>query len=212
MNTKSVILLGATGLVGGACLKRLLDHDEFHKVIVFTRRPLLHQSSKLTSYLIDFNQPQSYDSLVIADCVICCLGTTMKKAGSKQKFYQVDFTYPYDIAKAALKNGAEQFVLVSALGADPQSLFFYNRTKGELEQAILHLGFKAVRIFRPSLLVGNRDEFRIGEEIGNYLSKFFNFIIPKRYKPTSVDKLVNAIIQEALNSQQDHRIIESHEI
>jgi uncharacterized protein YbjT (DUF2867 family) len=212
--TKSILLLGATGLVGGECLDQILAGDHFSQVTTLTRRPLprVRDDSRHVNHVIDFDEPESYRSRVTADIVICALGTTIKKAGSREMFRKVDFDYPYTLSRAALKKGAEHLLLVSAMGAAPGSRFFYNRVKGELEAAVSRLAFKNLSIFRPSLLKGNRREFRAGEEIGNFLAGALSFAIPKKWKPTPVTRLAAAIIRAAVDSRPGIRYYESDEI
>jgi len=127
-------------------------------------------------------------------------------------FRRVDFHYALELSKTALENGAGHLLLVSAKGAAPDSRVFYNRVKGELEDAISNLGFESLSIFRPSLLKGERREFRAGEEVGNFLAGAFSIVIPARWKPTPVDRLAEAILEAAIHNQPGHRIYESGEI
>ena len=162
---KTVLLLGATGLVGGHVLARLLRDDTCGRIVTLTRSPV-HGSeggAKLDARIVDFDNPAAWLDQVAADQTICALGTTIKKAGSREAFRRVDFHYPLTIARALVEKGCRHFLLVSAMGADAHSRVFYNRVKGELETDLLGLGFDSVSIFRPSLLLGDRQEFRLGE-------------------------------------------------
>lgn len=140
------------------------------------------------------------------------MGTTIKKAGSQENFYKVDFTYPFQIGKIALQNGAEHLLLVSSSGADAKSRIFYSRVKGELDEAVSKLGYQCVSIFRPSLLLGDRKEFRLGEEIAKFFSRFINFALPDRYKPVHARAVAGAIIRVAKENKPGIRIIESVEM
>lgn len=163
---KTAILLGATGLVGGQLLQQLLEHPAYGRVVVLSRRPLKEVSPRLQVHLVDFDRPADFAHLLKGEDLFCALGTTIKKAGSKEAFYQVDYTYTFEVAQAARKNGTAQLMLVSSVGADPDSLFFYTRVKGELEEALKALDFWALHLFRPSVLMGDRKEFRLGKNSG----------------------------------------------
>ena len=151
---KSVLLLGATGLVGSQCLDLFLANDHFGPVTTLTRRPLAINPAdpKHVNHLVDFDNPESYRGKVAADIVVCALGTTLKKAGSREMFRKVDFHYAFELSRAAFEQGAEHLLLVSSKGADADSRFFYNRVKGELEDSLAKLGYARLSIFRPSLL------------------------------------------------------------
>ncbi len=211
---RSVLLLGATGLVGGQCLNLFLANDHFSQVTTLSRRPLATNpvDPHHVNHVIDFDAPESYHGKVTADIVVCALGTTIKKAGSREMFRRVDFHYAFELSRAALENGAGHLLLVSARGAAADSRVFYNRVKGKLEDAISGLGFETLSIFRPSLLQGNRQEFRAGEEIGNFLAGAFSIVIPVQWKPTPVDRLAEAILKAAINDRPGYRIYESGEI
>jgi uncharacterized protein YbjT (DUF2867 family) len=191
-----------------------LANDHFSQVTTLTRRPLsgARNDSRHVNHVINFDEPENYRGFVAADIVICALGTTIKKAGSRERFRKVDFDYPYTLSRAALENGAGHLLLVSAMGAAPGSRIFYNRVKGELEAAVARLAFKSLSIFRPSLLKGDRSEFRAGEEIGNFLAGALSFAIPKKWKPTPVSRLAAAIIRAAIDSRPGIRHYESDEI
>ena len=168
---KVALLAGATGLIGSQVLKLLLDDPEYHEVKILTRRAIDVSHHKLRTILADVDSLKNVVGELKADTVFCCLGTTMKKAGSKEAFRKIDFTYPLEIASATHRLGAKQFLLVSALGADPSSSIFYNKVKGETEDAIGKLGFTSFHIFRPSLLLGDRNESRPGEDAAKIVYK-----------------------------------------
>jgi uncharacterized protein YbjT (DUF2867 family) len=167
------VLLGATGMVGGHLLRLLLDDPGYGAVTVLTRRPLRPSgrsepsAARLTEVVVDFDQPDTYRTHLGVDDVFCCLGTTIKKAGSQEAFRKVDLAYPLAIAEGALGASARQYLVVTAVGADAKSGIFYNRVKGELEDALRALPFPAgVKIFRPSMLLGERGESRPAERAG----------------------------------------------
>lgn len=211
MPKRSVILLGATGLVGSHLLQGLLADDSCGKVVTLTRSPVKggYHSDKLETLIVDFEQPAQWRGRLIADQVICALGTTIKKAGSRQAFRRVDFDYPITVAQAARNLGCRHFMLVSAMGSDPNSRVFYNRVKGELEAAMLTLEFNSVSIFRPSLLMGQRQEFRLGEALGQIVGRRFTWVIPKAYRPIHAQTVADAILRIAAQDPVGNRILTS---
>ncbi|MFN8345848.1 MAG: NAD(P)H-binding protein [Spirosomataceae bacterium] len=189
---RTALVIGGTGLVGGTLITQLLASEKYGPVKVLVRKPLDLIHPKLESVIFDFDRPDA--AQVKADDIFCCLGTTMKKAGSKEAFYKVDFTYPHEIAKMGLENGATRFAIVTAMGADTKSLFYYNRVKGDIEEALKQLGYETLLIFRPSLLVGQRPESRLGEKIGEQLTAFFKFLIPAKYRAIEAQKVAKAMV------------------
>ena len=159
-NPRSALLLGATGLVGRSCLELLLQDDRYATVHALTRTPLSQQHPKLRSHVVPFAELARAVAELAARDVFCCLGTTIKKAGSEAAFRQVDYEYPLIAARSAAQSGARQFLIVTALGADPGSRIFYNRVKGEVERAICELPLATVHVLRPSMLLGERSEVR----------------------------------------------------
>ena len=214
MNKKSILLLGASGLVGGECLKLLIHEGPYEKIIVLTRSPLTTdiQDSRIDHHIIDFDRLGEYRHLMKADHVICALGTTIKKARTKENFHKVDFTYSYEIARMASEQGAEHNLLVSSMGADPGSSIFYNRVKGELEQAVQKLPYRSVSIFRPSLILGQRHERRLSEQASKKIAEIFSFAIPEKYKPVQAVDIARAILKIAGQDLAGIRMIESDEI
>ena len=166
MNSRTAVVLGASGLVGGFCLKALVDDPDYTRVLTFGRRELPPLTrAKVTQRVADLGSLTADDFRGAQD-VFVALGTTIRKAGSQEAFRRVDLELPLRAAQQALQAGAEQFVVVSSVGADPASKNFYLRTKGELERELAKLPFRAIHILRPSLLIGKRQEFRLGEVIG----------------------------------------------
>jgi len=208
--TTSVALLGATGLVGGECLKLLLEEPAFAPVRVLTRRALPPgiASPKLESHVTDLERLGERSTLLAVDAVICALGTTIGQAGSRERFRAVDFGIPLAAARIALGEGARHFLLVSSLGAGAKSRSFYLRVKGELEEAVRGLGYRSVTIVRPSLLLGERREFRLGEEIFKRLA----FLPLGRYQPIPARDVAAALVRAARDDRAGVRVIDSAEM
>ncbi|MCC5929298.1 MAG: oxidoreductase [Cyclobacteriaceae bacterium] len=183
--SKTALIAGASGLVGSHLILELLPSDRYEKVISIGRSKLPIDHEKLTQHIVDFDHLEENAALLKADDVFCCLGTTIKKAGSKQNFYKVDFTYPYDLAHLSKQQGAQQYNLVTAMGSARKSAFYYNRVKGELEDKVMNMGFAALNIFRPSLLLGKRNEKRLGEDLAKAVYTLFKPIMQgplKKYR------------------------------
>ncbi len=166
------LVLGATGLVGGEVVRELLRSDAYGEIRVLSRRPMGLQHPKLTETIIDFEELEASAEFFggVRD-VFCCLGTTIRKAGSQVKFRKVDLEYPLRAAKISRQKGVTQFLAVSAMGADPDSRLFYNRVKGEAEQVLSVSGLTGVHLFRPSLLLGSRSDFRFAEAAGAWVMR-----------------------------------------
>jgi len=210
---KTAIVLGASGLVGNALVHQLLNTTEFAKVKIFVRRTLGISHSKLEEHLIDFDNLTDWKKDVVGDTLFSCMGTTLKTAGSKDKQYLVDFTYPYQCIETAIQNGVKQILLVSSIGANSKSSNFYLRMKGELEDAIEQLNPENFIIFRPSILDGNRLEHRSGEFFAlHIMRKLGKLPFLKKYAPTLVSDLAGSMIRLALKDKERVKVVESLEI
>lgn len=205
-------VIGATGLVGEQLIKQLLDGSEFNEVRIFVRRKTGLSHPKLKEFLIDFDQPESWASLLQGDVLFSTLGTTLKTARSKENQYKVDFTYQYEFARIAAQNRIPKYVLVSSLGANSKSLVFYSRMKGELDDAVCLLPFQKIVIFRPSILDGNRKENRPAEKLSLHMMRSVSRYILKKYRPTPVPLLVERMIDFSLDKVSGVRIVEGLEI
>lgn len=209
---KTALISGSTGLIGHQLLQLLLASNCYEKVIAITRSNLGISHNKLQEVKIDYQHIDNHVQSLKADDVFCCLGTTIAKAGSKAKFQEVDFMYPLALAKLTYALGAKQFLIVSALGADKESAIFYNRVKGELEEAVTKYDFRAIHIFRPSLLLGPRTEKRPGEEAAKLFYKVFWFLLPDKYKAIHSGKVAKAMLYYAKKEQLGTFIHESREM
>lgn len=205
---RRVLLAGATGLVGAELLQQLLADDGIERVTALVRRPLAEPSERLETRIVDFERLEQVAEAFAVDQIFCALGTTIRQAGSQERFRRVDYDYPLALARLGVEHGARHFLLVSALGADAGSRVFYNRVKGGLEDALRRLDFRSLTIVRPSLLLGDRREFRPGEEIGKRLA----WLVPDRWRPVHARDVAAALVQAARDDAAGPRIIESREI
>jgi uncharacterized protein YbjT (DUF2867 family) len=209
---KTAIIIGSTGLIGSQLLQLLLKSENYSTVITFVKRDTGIQHPKLKQHIIDFDKPESYQDLVEGDDFFCTIGTTIKKAGSQEAFRKVDFEYPEQFAKIAIKNKIKQFLIISSLGSDANSSSFYLKTKGEIENFLKASTLEKVSILRPSLLLGNRNEFRLGEKVGAFFMKAFSFLFigkVKKYKPIESEIVARALFAIAQQNNKGFTIYES---
>ncbi len=192
MEGRVALVAGSTGLIGSQLLELLLDDSRYTRVIALSRKPLSLSHTKLENVVLEADELKNHNDLK-ADDVYCCLGTTIRQAKSKEAFRKVDFDYPVGLATLLKANGATQFLLVSALGSDKNSRIFYNRVKGEVEEAIDKIGFFTYHIFRPSLLIGPRKDARAGEDAAKIVYKIFGSLIPTKYKGIESIKVARAM-------------------
>lgn len=215
---KTALIFGATGLVGSFCLQYLLESDAYASVKVLTRRAVDVEPKyrhKLVTIITDFSNIAEIEKELRADDVFCAMGTTINKAGSQAAFKKIDFEYPLAIAKAAKVQGAKKFILVSSLGADASSSIFYSKVKGELEEALTQLGFDSLVILRPSILLGNRNEMRIGEAAGQLFAKGFSFLFAgplAQYKGIPGETVAKAMVNAAQRPTGSKLIIMNKDI
>lgn len=211
---RSAVVAGGTGLVGSALLEVLCTRSEYAKVVSLGRRRSAVRDPKLIHEQVDF---ECLPELPLHADVFCALGTTLKRAGSKRAFEQVDVDFVVRLAEAAQHAKASHFVLVSAIGADPNSALFYNRSKGRVETLVRAVGLDSVCVFRPSLLLGERQERRPGEAFGKVV---FGLAAPlmrgrlAKYRPVSASSVARAMVFVALSDKfvQGYHVFESHEI
>jgi len=208
---KTAVVAGATGLVGSRLVEFLCADPAWGKVIVLTRRKDVPAQPKLEELIVDFDRLAEV-VLPPVDAAFCCLGTTIKRAGSEAAFRRVDHDYVLAFAERALAAGAKQFLLVSALGADARSGVFYNRVKGEAEAAIGALGYASASFFRPSLLAGPRREFRRGERWTLALLRPVRALLPASIRPIEDTTVARAMLAAAHAGLPGVRIIASGEM
>jgi len=208
---RRVLLLGATGLVGGELLKLLLADESIDNVRVLARHPTGQHHAKLQELILpDLTEMvrKEHTGFFTVDQIFCALGTTIKKAGSQEKFKLVDHDLPLMAARLGLSQGAHHYLLVSALGASSRSRVFYNRVKWELEENLIALRYPSLTIARPSLLLGPREELRVGEEI----AKRLGWLMPPKYRPIEAIAVAKAFVEGARADQPGVHILENRDM
>ncbi len=212
---KTALVLGVSGLVGSELVKILIQQNNYEKIHLLVRRPFESHDSTCEVHVIDFDRLHNYPELFQVTDVFCCLGTTIKKAKSKEAFRIVDYEFPVEAAKLGSVSGIEKFLIITAMGANSKSMIFYNQVKGQVEDTLGKLNIPSVHIFRPSLLLGERIEFRIGEKIAEKASTFLNVLMvgPLRpYKAIEARNVAAAMAAVADSSKRGEYIYPSHEI
>ncbi|MEY3984396.1 MAG: hypothetical protein RL160_1955 [Bacteroidota bacterium] len=201
VTNKKVLIAGASGVIGQALLQRLLVHPDYEKIILVLRKKLNLEHEKLEQRVVDFEQPAQLR--IPCDEVFCCLGTTMAKAGSKEQFSKVDHDYVLNLARETKAAGAQAMFVVSAVGADERSMFFYNRVKGMMERDLKAMGFARLGIFRPGLLLGQRSERRPGEAFAKSVYRYINPLLPKPWKGIYPEQVAEAMVQLAASETEE---------
>lgn len=202
----TLLIVGATGLVGHDALARALADPRIAHVTAPTRSAL-PPHAKLTNPIVDFEALPLEADWWRCDAVICALGTTRAKAGSAAAFHRVDHDYPLAVAQAAKARGAQAFALVSALGADASSSLLYNRTKGEVEASIGALDFPSTTIVRPGLIGGERDEFRAAERVSEAILRVLGPVLPRGWRISPAANIAAALIEAAVAAPPGRHII-----
>jgi uncharacterized protein YbjT (DUF2867 family) len=211
---KTALILGSTGLVGTSVVEQLINDTRYSKIILINRRSTNPENPKVEEIVIDFNAlPSKLNDLAVDD-VFCCIGTTIKTAGSKEKFKAVDFEIPFQFGQLALKNKWSNFATISSLGANSKSSTFYSQVKGEMEEALIGFGLDHLVIVRPSLLLGDRNEFRLGERIAQAAFLVLNLVMIgplKKFRAISADQVAKSMIY-FLNENSTKIIHENDEL
>lgn len=206
-----LLLLGATGLVGRHALAQALADPRVEAVTAPVRRPLPAQS-KLTAPVVDFEALPEEAPWWRADAVVCALGTTMRIAGSQEVFRRVDHDYPVLAAQLAHRHGTPTYVLNSAMGADRESRFFYNRVKGEVEHELAQIGFRSLTFVRPGLIEGDREDFRIGERVGLAALRVFEGLLPPRMRRNPADRIAFRLLEAAIDAPAGIHVVASEQM
>ena len=193
--TNIAIVIGATGLVGSALVNKLARAEHVEKIITLTRRPVNHASSKVENHVVNFNHLEDNASFFKGDFLFSCLGTTRSQAGSIAAQREVDLEYQFKAAQLAAQNGVPHYLLISSSGANDKSKNPYLKMKGELEQRIKLLPFKRISFFQPSLLMGPRKQFRLGEKLGGLVLPVLSFIPGlRRYRPVTGEQVAEKMV------------------
>lgn len=205
MSKRSAVVIGATGLVGQSLVKQLCEDVRYVSVITIGRSKLTYTHEKLEQRICSLDTISESD-IDFAHEVFCCLGTTMKKAKTKEQFEKVDFEYPLNVASLAKNRGIEHFIVISAMGASEKAAAYYSRVKGKLEMELIKLEFKRLSIIRPSLLTGNREEFRLGEKVGEGVLKVVNPLLIgplKKVRSIPAEQVAKAMVAIALTPSKN---------
>jgi uncharacterized protein YbjT (DUF2867 family) len=203
----TALVIGATGLVGTELLQQLAAHPAFDRVVALARRRL-PTGPNVEAIVADFDHLEAVPQAFRVTHVFCALGTTIRQAGSRERFREVDYGYPLRVAQLAREAGARHYLLVSSLGSNPRSRVFYGRVKGELEEALGRVGFPSLTIVRPSLLLGPRAEFRPGERLFQWLAWTF----PPTYRAVEARDVARELIGAAVDDRAGARVILNREI
>ena len=207
---KSIILLGASGLIGNEVLRICLENKDIDSIKIFVRKSLGLQNSKLKEILTDFKDIDILKEEIQGTTLICCLGTTRKKTPNLEDYRNIDYGITLKVAAIAKQHGISEVHLISAVGADSKSRIFYNRLKGETERDLLNLNFEKTAIYRPSLLIGERKEFRFGEKIAQKLAPIFDFFLSRtnKYRSISYQKVAQALVKNIFKEKNKSEILE----
>ena len=210
MTSYTALLAGASGLVGGHCLRLLLASTRYERVIavVRSRLPAEFNHPRLTELVVDFSRLGDVRKRLVADDVFCALGTTIRQAGSQRRFREVDFEYPLKLAQLLRTAGARHFSIVSAKGASPRSPFFYSRVKGEVEAGLVSMGWPSLAIVRPSLIGGSRNPPRPFERLADRVLRF----APRSLRTVPAEQIARAMLGCAIEDRPGTRIVESADI
>lgn len=190
---KTAIILGATGLTGSYLLKALLADENYKKIKVFGRRSTEVQHPKLEEFIGDILHLENFEKDFTGDEVFCCIGTTKAKTPNKELYEAIDLGIPKQAAILAKKNNIPTFIVISALGANADSRIFYSQLKGKMEKAVINQSIPNTYIFQPSLIVGDRKEKRLAENMGNIVMSAIHYLLPKKYRKIHAKDLARAM-------------------
>jgi uncharacterized protein YbjT (DUF2867 family) len=202
MHRKTAVVLGATGLIGQHLVQELLQNEFFSKVRILVRRPFSIDHPKADIQVVNFNDEKDIAARIdIGDVIFCCIGTTRKKVkGNKTEYRKVDYDIPIITARLGIQHGFNQFLIVSAIGANPLAANFYLQLKGCIEEDVTALPFESIHIFRPCILLGKRQEFRAGENVGKGFMKSISFLLLgawRRYRAIPAANVAKAMVAAA---------------
>ncbi|WP_110930016.1 oxidoreductase [Paenibacillus bouchesdurhonensis] len=212
---KKALIVGGSGLVGRQLLHILLEEQHYDSVVALVRAPLHVEYPKLTELIINFDQLEHYEQHFTADDVFCCLGTTIKKAKTQDAMYKIDVEYPLTVAKLALRQGARHFLFISAIGANADSPAFYSRIKGIAERELREMPYDSLSILRPSLLLGDRQEYRLAERWGGVIFQALSFLFIgplRKYRAIEAKTVARAMYRMAMSAPKQTAIYSSEQI
>jgi uncharacterized protein YbjT (DUF2867 family) len=217
MQLQTAVVIGATGLIGSHVVEELLNDETFNKVRVLVRKPYLITHPKLEIKMADFNNVNDYGpKMEDGDCIFCCIGTTQQKmSGNKEAYRKVDYDIAVNAARAGWIQGFKKYLLVSSIGANAGSSNFYLNLKGEIERDLASISFQSIHIFRPSMLLGKRNEFRFGELAGKGLMKPLSFLLVgplRKFKPIQALDVAKAMVAAAKKNMTGTHIYTYDEI
>jgi len=215
MEKRTALVLGASGLVGQEVTRLLLASSRYRSVTVLVRKKLDWKHEKLRQQLVDFAALEQYESVFSVHDVYSCLGTTIKKAKTKENFWKVDYEYTMSAARLSQQKGVHNFLTVSSIGANPRSIFFYSQVKGRVEEDLKKLSLQGLHIFRPSLLLGEREEVRLGERVAEKFFGIMPFLFTgplHKYRPIAAEQVAKAMCKAALRNMIGVHIYESNDI
>ena len=202
---KKALIFGSSGLVGSNLVKIILQNEKYDHIKLFVRSETENKSKKLEIIKTDFNNLEKHKDTIVGDDCFFCIGTTRKNTPDKNEYIRTEYNIPVEIGKIAKSNSVNNFIYVSSLGANPNSSGLYLKNKGQAEQELINLNFPRLAIIRPSILLGNRKENRIGEKIGIFVMKLLSPLFLgklKKYKPIKVENVAKAMVNIAQNDYQ----------
>ena len=211
---KTALIFGSSGLVGSHLVNLIINDNNYSKIRLFVRAEITNPNPKIEIFKIDFNKLENHKNSIIGDDCFFCIGTTRKNTPDKNEYVKIEYNLPVEVAKIAKENSINSFTYVSSLGANPNALGLYLKNKGQAERELIKLNFSKLSIMRPSILLGNRKEKRVGEKIGIFAMKTLSPILMgkmKKYKPIKVEDVANAMLHVVQNDYQK-KIFESDEI
>jgi len=211
---KTALIFGSSGLVGSHLVNLIINDNNYSKIRLFVRAETTNPNPKIEIFKIDFNKLENHKNSIIGDDCFFCIGTTRKNTPDKNEYVKIEYNLPVEVAKIAKENSINSFTYVSSLGANPNALGLYLKNKGQAERELIKLNFSKLSIMRPSILLGNRKEKRVGEKIGIFAMKTLSPILMgkmKKYKPIKVEDVANAMLHVVQNDYQK-KIFESDEI
>ncbi|WP_078381273.1 oxidoreductase [Sutcliffiella halmapala] len=212
-NGRTALILGSSGLIGSHLTEQLLKNPDYKRITVLVRKPTNKEHLKLQEVVVDFDDLVNFREYFQVDEMYICLGTTRKKAGSKANFKKVDYDYGVEATHIAKEQGVKKLAVVSAIGSNSKSRFFYNQVKGKMEEAVAEVDISATYLFRPSLLLGEREEVRTGEKVGELLGKMIQPLLKGRlekYQSIEGKTVAKAMIAFMKKSRSGVHIVESN--